>query len=270
MLYLIATPIGNLADITFRALDALRECDLILCEDTRVSIKLLNHYEIRKPLVSFHQFSESAKEDGIIDQLKQGIKISLISDAGTPGISDPGQRLVKRCREEGVNVTPLPGPCAAIAAISASGLPTDRFQFAGFLPRKEGALKETLIEVLLYPGTTICYESAQRLTDVLETLIELAPTRTIAVSRELTKMFEEWKSGTAHTLYTYYQEHSPRGEIVLMIAPEEKKSAWETLTPEEHVAWLMADFKLSQKEAVKMAAEMRGVPKRDIYRRFIH
>lgn len=269
MLYLISTPIGNLSDISLRALETLKSCDLILCEDTRVSIRLLNHYEIKKPLESFHQFSESSKENVVIDKLKGGAIIGLISDAGTPGISDPGQRLVKRCRDEDINVSPIPGPCALIAALSCSGLPTDRFQFLGFLPRKENALKEMLLEGLLYKGTTICYESPQRLNEVLEAIHQLAPNRILAVSRELTKIYEEWKRGTAQQLLDHYVSHPLKGEIVLMISPAEE-TAWGDMSPEEHVAWLIDSFKLSEKEAIKLAAEMRGVPKRDIYRLFHH
>ncbi|MBS4169141.1 16S rRNA (cytidine(1402)-2'-O)-methyltransferase [Parachlamydia sp. AcF125] len=269
MLYLIATPIGNLEDITLRALRLLKECELILCEDTRQSAILLNHYEIVKPLKSFHKFNESAQEQEILAALHTGVKIALISDAGTPSISDPGYRLVEKCVAKGVKVVSIPGPCAAIAALACSGLPTDLFQFCGFLPRKSEELKKTLQKILPYEGTTICYESPHRLLDFLKTMHTLAPQRQLVVARELTKKFEEVCRGTAQALLAHWELHPLKGEVVVMIKGEEeaaKSLPWEQLTPQEHVQFLENQYNLSKKEAIKLAAEMRGIPKRNLYR----
>ena len=274
MLYLVATPIGNLSDITLRAIETLRTCDYILCEDTRHSKTLLDHYGIQKTLKSFHKFNENSKEDSIIEELKEGKVIALISDAGTPGISDPGTLLVQRCIAEGINVIAIPGPCAAIAALSSSGLNTDRFQFFGFLPKKSGELQKALQEILTYPGTTICYESPFRLLEVLKCLEQLAPNRPIVIARELTKKFEECKRGTAGELWRSWedQEKNVKGEIVLMISGDTRNMQaldWVALTPEEHVEILIETYQLSRRDAIKMAAEVRGVPKRTIYKHFL-
>lgn len=272
MLYLVSTPLGNLSDITYRAVEILKFSDYILCEDTRQSRILLNHYEIKTPLKSYHQFSEAEKEEPIICDLSNGKQIALISDAGTPGISDPGMRLVKRCRNENIRVIPIPGPTAAIAALSASGLDTAMFQFLGFLPKKEGELKNALIQLLHYSGTTVCYESPHRLEGLLAQLTELAPKRKICIAREITKKFEEFIYGTAEELIQRQAKTPYKGEITLVIEgdSEGKHSQWKMLTPKSHVACLMEEFHLSKKDAIKLAAELRGVPKRDIYREFLH
>jgi 16S rRNA (cytidine1402-2'-O)-methyltransferase len=218
MLYLIATPIGNLKDVTLRALETLASCDYLLCEDTRHSRVLLNHYNIKVPLKSFHLFNESSKEQSVIDDLKIGKAIGLLSDAGSPGISDPGERLVRRCRLEGLEVTPIPGPCAAIAALSTSGLSSIRFQFFGFLPRKKGKLKRALEGMLAYEGTSICYESPFRLLSTLKMLTTLDPARTCAVAREMTKKFETHIQGSSQKLFTHFSASKPKGEVVIMIA----------------------------------------------------
>lgn len=268
MLYLVATPIGNLADFTYRAIDILKSCDYILCEDTRHSRTLLSHYDIQKPLRSFHKFSECAKENEVIEDLQSGKIIALISDAGTPGISDPGSALVKECRNKEIPVFSIPGACAAITALSCSGLDTDRFQFIGFLPRKQGERRQLLQEVLQYQGTTICYESPNRLIDSLESIRELAPTRKLVVARELTKKFEETRQGTAEELIAIWKEQV-RGEIVLMISGADKpsltNSEWEKLSPEEHVQLMETNYQLTKNEAIKVVAQIRGVPKRTIY-----
>lgn len=267
MLYLVATPIGNLKDITLRAVETLQSCDYILCEDTRHTLLLLKHYNILKPLKSFHKFNEALKEDAIVADLLSGKNIALVSDAGTPGISDPGTKLVQRCVAEGLQVQAIPGPCAAIVALSCSSFNTDRFQFFGFLPRKDNELRSVLQELLMYPGTSICYESARRLVNVLEVLSHLAPTREIAVGRELTKKFEEIQRGHAIDQLNYWKANTIKGEIVLLIAEDRssKSDEWKTLTPQEHVALLQETYQLSHRDAIKMAAEIRGVPKRDIY-----
>lgn len=271
MLYLVATPIGNLADITLRALETLKTCDYILCEDTRHSLALLSHYAIQKPLKSYHKFSDASEIEKILQDLISGSTLSLISDAGTPGISDPGTHLVQQCIERGIAVTAIPGACAAITALCCSGLNTDRFQFFGFLPRKAGELKQALQEILIFPGTTICYEAPNRLLDALQTLHTLAPNRKIVVGRELTKKFEEMQRGVASELISYWETNPLKGEIVLLIAGEKPLASeeWETLSAEEHVAFLEKTYHLSRQEAIKMAAKMRGVPKRDIYNKII-
>lgn len=223
MLYLIATPIGNLNDITLRAIETLKSCDLVLCEDTRHSRKLTSHYNISTPLKSYHKFNEAKMENIVIELLQAGKSIALISDAGTPGISDPGARLVKLCRERGLPVTSLPGPCAAITALTLSGLDTERFQFVGFLPKKKSELKAILQECCRYPGTTIAYESPHRLKNVLSLIQEMAPSKRVSVARELTKIYEELQTGTAAELLLRWQESEVKGEIVLLIAPGGKK-----------------------------------------------
>lgn len=213
MLYLVATPIGNLKDITYRAVEILRDCDYILCEDTRHSRTLMREYEIDTPLKSFHKFSEAKKEDAIIQDLKNGLTIALISDAGTPCISDPGSRLVRRCIDEEIQPQPVPGPCAAVAALIGSGKETERFQFVGFLPKKQGRLLRELTEYLEAPYTTICYESAKRIHKVLKLIDEAAPSHEIVIARELTKKYEEFRRGTAKEL----MEQSFKGELVILL-----------------------------------------------------
>lgn len=271
MLYLVATPIGNLSDITFRAIETLKNSDYILCEDTRHSSILLNHYQIIKPLKSFHKFSEASKEDVIIEDLKQGKVISLISDAGTPGIADPGQKLVQRCRDEGIKVSSIPGAQAAVVALSMSGLNSERFQFAGFLPKTEKALKNFLQDLLPYQGTTICYESPKRLLKTLEELIKCAKERKITVARELTKKFEEIITGYPEELLNHFNKNDVKGEIVLMISESQTKEIhdFDHLSPQEHVEFLQKTYDLSKNEAIKMAATLRSVPKREIYNELI-
>lgn len=272
MLYLVATPIGNLADITLRALEVLKTCDYILCEDTRHSFILLQHYHIQKPLKSYHKFNEASQVEWILQDLESGKNICLISDAGTPGISDPGAYLVKLCIERHVPMTALPGPCAAIQALSCSGLSTDRFQFFGFLSRKENELKRELQTILTYGGTTICYESPHRLLKVLEYIQSMQPHRPLVVGRELTKKFEEFARGPAAALIEYWQHTPLKGEIVLLIspAPQETIQDWTEWTPEEHVQWMQEAYALSRKEAIKLVADLRGVPKRHIYQQLHH
>lgn len=267
MLFLVATPIGNLSDITFRAIETLKACDYILCEDTRHSLILLKHYNIQKPLKSYHKFNEASQTETILKDLKNGKSICLISDAGTPGIADPGAALVKQCIEHHLEVSAIPGPCAAIQALSCSGLTTDRFQFLGFLPRKEGELRSELQHILSYGGTTICYESPKRLLDVLSLINEIDPTRLLVIARELTKKFEEIRRGTAEELIQHWNETEVKGEIVLLFsaAPQESQKNWESLSPAEHVEFIHKTYGVSRQEAIKVAAELRGVPKRQIY-----
>ena len=266
MLYVVATPIGNLSDITFRAIETLRTCHYILCEDTRHSAPLLEHYGIKKPLISFHKFNESFRENKLIEDLKQGLAIALISDAGTPTISDPGSRLIQSCLSEQIRVVPIPGPSASIAALSCSGLDTERFQFLGFLPKKASELKHCLREILSYPGTTLCFESPHRLIKSLECLNLLAPQRLLAVARELTKQYEEIRRGTAEELLAHWKAKGAKGEIVLMISgSKEEEHPWQELSIEAHLDQVQSEYKLSRQEAILMVAKLRGIKKRDVY-----
>ncbi|NGX40111.1 MAG: Ribosomal RNA small subunit methyltransferase I [Chlamydiae bacterium] len=259
MLYLVSTPIGNLADITLRALETLKAADLILCEDTRTSQVLLKRYSIHTPLKSYHKFNEKQLEGEVLSLLKKDKKIALISDAGTPGISDPGGALVKLCQEKNVPVTVIPGPSAPIAALTLSGMEMDRFQFVGFLPKKEGERTKLLLEALHYPGVTIAFESPNRIHKTLSEIASLNPDQEVAIARELTKIYEELVRGRVKDLV----EHPIRGEVVLLIWGY---AEWDyTLTPEEHVRLLQEKFSLSKQEAIKLAATLRGVSKREIY-----
>lgn len=267
MLFLVATPIGNLSDITIRALDILKSSDYILCEDTRRSMILLKHYQIYKPLRSYHKFNESSSQETILRDLQSGKQIAVISDAGTPGISDPGGRLVKLCIENQLQVTAVPGPCAAVQALICSGISTDRFQFWGFLPKKENDLRKALQEILSYPAATVCYESPQRLLKVLAAINEMDESRHLVVARELTKKFEEFFRGNAKEQLAYWNEHTLKGEISLVISPADStyQMDWSGWTPEEHVQWIQDRYSMTRKEAIKLAAELRGVPKRTLY-----
>lgn len=216
MIYLVATPIGHLGDFSLRAQETLQNVAYILCEDTRVSQVLLSRYGIVKPLKAFHKFNETKLEETVIQDLKQGASLALISDAGTPGISDPGEKLIHRCLQEGIAVQSIPGPTALISALILSGLPTTPFQFVGFLPKKPGEYRRALETILTYPGTTILYESPHRLKTLLA---HLPPQRALSISRELTKKFEETLRGTAATLLPHFETHPPRGEFVIVIAP---------------------------------------------------
>lgn len=257
MLYLVATPIGNLGDITFRAIEMLKSCDYILCEDTRHSRVLLKHYDIDKPLKSFHKFNEKTRENEILSDLKSGLTIAVVSDAGTPGICDPGEALVRRCREEGVSVTAMPGPCAFVMALTLSRMNKGKVQFIGFLDQKE------IGKWMSYAGTTVCYEAPHRIVKTLEEITKIDKTRNVCVMRELTKTFEECLEGTAEYILEHFKKTEPRGEMVLLI--EGCTLDFTTLSEIEHVQVLKDSFHLSIAEAIKIAAELRGVPKRQIY-----
>jgi 16S rRNA (cytidine1402-2'-O)-methyltransferase len=227
-LYVVPTPIGNLDDITLRALRVLREVSLIAAEDTRTTRILLDHFDIKTPLTSFHQHNERLKLDAIFDALAVG-DVALVSDAGTPGISDPGAALIAAAVERGVRVEALPGACAAITALAASGLPTEGFVFVGFLPKKESALRAALSALSREPRTLIFYESPNRLIDTLTTLIDTLGDRRVCVARELTKLHEEYVRGTAREVLAHFQAREPRGEIVLLAAgaPPEALERWD-------------------------------------------
>jgi len=217
MLFIVSTPIGNLADITLRALQALAEADVIAAEDTRHSGMLLQHHGIRKPLLSFHEHNEAMRTAELLGRLGAGEKVALITDAGTPSISDPGARLVRACIEEGLEYTVLPGPCAAITALVGSGLDAATFYFGGFLPVKSGQRQNELAAALARDGTSIFYESPHRLLKSLAVLAGLAPERLVCVARELTKKFEEYRRACPGELVAHYAAHPPKGEICLLV-----------------------------------------------------
>ena len=270
-LYLCATPIGNLEDITFRVLRTLKEVDLIAAEDTRNSIKLLNHFEIKTPMTSYHEYNKIEKAYQLVDKMREGKNIALITDAGTPGISDPGEDLVRICYEEGIEVTSLPGAAACITALTMSGLPTRRFAFEAFLPRDKKERALVLEQLKNETRTIILYEAPHHLVKTLEELQGALGNRKIAVCRELTKRYEEKILSTIEDMLNFYKENEPRGEYVLVlegksfeeIAEEEKKS-WEAMTLEEHMA-VYENQGIDRKEAMKLVAKDRGISKRDVY-----
>lgn len=269
MLYLVSTPIGNLSDITYRAVEVLKSCDLILCEDTRHSSHLLHHYEIKKPLRSYHMHNENSTTEPLIEEIRQGKTICLISDAGTPLISDPGFPLVQACIEANIPVSSLPGACACIDALVGSGLPAHRFQFVGFLPQKKTDLSRMLTEMLIYAGTSICYESPHRLLETLELLSALTPSRKVCVARELTKKFETFQRGTAAALFSHFQTTPPKGEIVLLVSEDPHFQSQNEQDPLAYAQQLEGIFKIPKKEAIKIAAELFNLNKREIYKKTI-
>ena len=218
-LYLVATPIGNLEDITLRALRVLRECDAVCAEDTRHTGQLLTHFGIRKPLLSYHKFNEARRSEEVLERLRGGQRLALVTDAGTPGISDPGQRVVAACVAAGLRVEPVPGACALVAALTASGLPTEAFRFVGFLPVKSGQRARMLAAILAADETVVLYESPYRIEKLVTEIAAAAPDRTLALAREITKKFEEWLRGPAHAVATDLQKRPRKGEFVVMIGP---------------------------------------------------
>jgi 16S rRNA (cytidine1402-2'-O)-methyltransferase len=264
-LYIVATPIGNLEDLTFRALRILGEVDLVAAEDTRHSRKLFGHYGISTPLTSYFQHNEATKGERILDALRQGKSVALISDAGTPAISDPGFLLVHRCRQEGIPVTAVPGPSAVVTALSIAGLPSERFAFEGFLPAKAGARREALRRLCREERTIVFYEAPHRLPATLKDLAEeLGGEREVAVARELTKIHEELFRGTASAAFAHFGEGRVRGEVVLMVAPAPMEKPAESV----HAAlrrW-KAETDLPMREIVKLVARDFGLPGSDVYR----
>lgn len=220
-LYVVATPLGNLEDLTLRALRTLRECDVIAAEDTRRTGQLLAHFGISRPLLSCHGFNEARRTEDLIARLRAGAKVALVSDAGTPGISDPGTRVVRAVLAAGLRVEPVPGPCAAVAALCASGLPTDEFHFVGFLPVKAGGRRRELERLRALPGTLVLYESPHRAEKLLGELAALMPARPVVVARELTKRFEEWLRGTPAELVARTRGRAWKGECVVLVGPAE-------------------------------------------------
>lgn len=275
ILYLCATPIGNLEDITFRVVRTLKEVDLIAAEDTRNSIKLLNHFEIKTPMTSYHEYNKIEKAKYLIGRLQSGEDIALITDAGTPGISDPGEELVRMCYEEGLTVTSLPGAAACITALTLSGLSTRRFAFEAFLPSDKKERKETMAELVNESRTMIIYEAPHRLLKTLKELWEVLGNRKITVCRELTKRYETAFATTLAEACAYYEEQGPKGECVLVIEGksrtqmrEEAKAKWEELSVSEHMDYYL-NKGMEKKEAMKQVAKDRGVGKRDIYQQLL-
>lgn len=260
MLFLVATPIGNLKDITLRAIETLNAADYILCEDTRHSKILLDEYNVKKPLKSFHQFNEKQLEDQVVHDLKLGKQICLISDAGTPGICDPGERLIRRCYKENLPFTALPGPCAWAVALSLCPHPKENVVFLGFFTKKAEERKRVLAKALSSSSTVIFYESPHRLVESLQTI---PPDAKVVVARELTKKFEEHLLKSAQEMVDHFQRHPPQGEFVVMI--EGTLQDHSHLSPQDHVAYLQKTFNLSKNDAIKIAAELRHAPKREIY-----
>ena len=274
-LYLCATPIGNLEDITMRVLRILKEVDLIAAEDTRNSIKLLNHFDIKTPMTSYHEYNKIDKAHYLIEQMRDGKNIALITDAGTPGISDPGEELARLCYEAGVEVTSLPGAAACITALTLSGLSTRRFAFEAFLPSDKKEKKEVLAELEGETRTMILYEAPHRLVRTLEELLSVLGNRKLTVCRELTKKHETAFVTTMEEALAHYREVDPRGECVLVIEGrsrqeirEEARKAWEELTIEEHMKRYQ-DIGMDKKEAMKCVAKDRGISKRDVYQELI-
>lgn len=270
-LYLCATPIGNLQDITERVLLTLKEVDLIAAEDTRNSIRLLNHFEIRTPMTSYHEYNKVEKAHYLVDQLLTGKNIALITDAGTPAISDPGEVLVAECQKAGVPVTSLPGCCACITALTLSGLPTRRFCFEGFLPTDKKEKAFVLEELARETRTMILYEAPHHLKRTLSELLETLGERRITLCRELTKKFETIMPTTLEGAADYYEENEPKGEYVLVIEgksrkeiEEEQQKSWESMSIEEHMAFYEKQG-IDRKSAMKKVAADRGVGKREIY-----
>lgn len=268
-LYLCPTPIGNLGDISQRTLETLRAVDLVAAEDTRNTGLLLARYEIKVPLISYHQHNEKQRSQELIERLQQGAQIALVTDAGMPAISDPGQVLVRRCHEAGVSVTALPGPCAFVTALALSGLDSRRFVFEGFLPVDKKERRQVLEDLRTARRTMIFYEAPHRVKETLKSMAEVAGDRPAAAVRELTKKFEEIKLMKLADLAAYYEENEPRGEYVLLVEgqtaeqqEETRKQQFEGLTLEQHMA-LYAD--LPEKEAMKAVAKDLGISKRDVY-----
>ncbi|WP_032122669.1 16S rRNA (cytidine(1402)-2'-O)-methyltransferase [Clostridium amazonitimonense] len=271
-LYVVPTPIGNLKDITLRALEALNGADIIAAEDTRQTLKLLNHFNIKKPLISYHKHNEQFKSDELLNRIKQGEDIALVSDAGTPGISDPGSVIIQKCIEESIEIEVLPGATALITAMVYSGLDSTKFLFRGFLPRENKEKRILLEDLKDRQETLIFYEAPHRLKDTLMIIKDNLGNRKVALCRELTKLHEEILRYTLEEAINHYEKINPRGEYVLLIEGKseeeiikEKESAWIDITIEEHIDRYI-DQGLTKKEAIKKVAKDRGMPKSEVYK----
>ena len=269
ILFIVATPIGNLEDITLRAINVLKNVDLIAAEDTRHTLKLLNHFEISKPLISNHRHNEDEKTNILIEKLKEGLDIALVSDAGTPGICDPGEAIIKKCIEEQIEVIPIPGACAMINALIASGIDTKEFIFLGFLPLNKKTRKEKLEEIKESKKTIILYEAPHKLLSTLKDLKEILENRQVVLARELTKIHEEFIRGNIEEIIKVSE--NLKGEMVLIIEKNDKieeKNNFENLSLEEHYK-LYENQGLQKKEIIKKIAKDRGLNKNEIYQKFV-
>ncbi len=276
-MYVVATPIGNLEDITLRALRILKEADAIACEDTRQTLKLLSHFEIQKRLISYHEHNEITRAAEIVIELEQGAKIALVSDAGTPAISDPGHRLVSLCVRHGIRVVPVPGASAFVAALAASGMPVEEFAFVGFLPARQSARRKALRALAAETRTLALYEAPHRLSDTLEDALEVLGNRPAVVAREITKMYEEFLRGHLQDIVAAVRKKPARGEITLLIgAPDgqtahaddaAKAAAAEPLS--HRVEAIMKEIGVDQKAALKQAARERGLTRREAYKQLL-
>jgi 16S rRNA (cytidine1402-2'-O)-methyltransferase len=271
-LYLVATPIGNLEDITLRAIRILKEADIIACEDTRQTQKLLQHYEIRAEMVSYHEHNEMTRSPELVIELEQGAKIALVSDAGTPGISDPGHRLVTLCLRHHIPVVPIPGPSALVAALAASGLPTDEFLFVGFLPPRSGARRKALDALKAETRTLVFYEAPHRVVETLADAADILGPRSAVLARELTKIHEEFLRHPLPELLEAARKRAPRGEITLLIGPADPSAqspANRAVSLQERVRQLEIEGGVDRKAALKQAARERGLGKREAYKQLL-
>lgn len=269
VLYICPTPIGNMEDITLRVLKVLKEADIIAAEDTRRTVKILNHYNIKTPLTSYHRHNRRKKGDYLIKLLEQGKKIALVSDAGTPGISDPGFELIKECIDTGKEVIPLPGAVAAVTALVASGLSTDRFFFVGFLPKNSGQRKRRLEELKTQSGTIILYVSPHGIRDVLCDCLRVLGNRRAVIARELTKKYEEFIRSDLEQLVEWRKNNDIKGELILLLQGAarprgEEDKPWYQMGIRQHLLWNM-EKGYSKKEAITITARERGIPKKAVY-----
>jgi 16S rRNA (cytidine1402-2'-O)-methyltransferase len=274
-LYLVATPIGNLEDISLRALRVLKEADFIACEDTRQTMKLLAHYDIQKRMVSYHEHNEITRAPEIVIDLEQGAKVALVSDAGTPAISDPGHRLVSLCVRHGIKVVPVPGASAFVAALAASGMPIEEFSFIGFLPSRQTERRKALRALAAEPRTLALYEAPHRLLDTLEDALEILGNRPAVVAREVTKVYEEFLRGHLEQLLADVRKKAPRGEITLLIGPADGEAV-HAATPAaaavplaRRVEEVMKERNVDGKAALKVVARERGLTRREAYKQLL-
>jgi 16S rRNA (cytidine1402-2'-O)-methyltransferase len=272
-LYLVATPIGNLEDITLRALRILNEVDQIACEDTRHTLKLLNHFDIHKPLVSYHEHNELTRAPELVLAMEEGANIALVSDAGMPLVSDPGHRLVTLAIRHHIAVVPIPGPAALLAALSASGLPNEEFLFLGFLPARSGERQRALERLRIEDRTLIFYEAPHRIADTIADAVAILGDRPACLAREVTKLHEEFRRGRLTEIFQTLDERPAKGEITLVIGAAEKSAPGNYVDTAQSLAArvdeLMHQAKLDRKEALKLAARERGIPKRDAYKQLL-
>jgi 16S rRNA (cytidine1402-2'-O)-methyltransferase len=276
-LYVVATPIGNLEDISLRALRILKEADVIACEDTRQTMKLLSHFDLRKKLVSYHEHNEITRAAELVIDLEQGAKIALVSDAGTPAISDPGHRLVSLCLRHGIEVVPVPGASAFVAALAASGMPIDEFTFIGFLPARQSERRKSLRALMNEPRMIVLYEAPHRLLETLEDALEILGNRPAVIAREVTKMYEEFLRGHLQDLLAGVRAKEPRGEITLLIGPPDAQARTEDSSPDasralpiaRRVDEIVKETGLDRKAALKQAARERGLTRREAYKQLL-